>query len=93
MTTAPPTTLTTTSPSKDFDFARRTQVTNKLRSDLDRYLRNYRTDDRKELTDGEVIIAIGFLVAMHVNRDQTKVQNWLVQIGIAAHDVIAEAMR
>ena len=85
--------MTETRFPSDFDFARRDRVTNKLRSDLDRYLANYRTDDRKALTDGEVIIAVGFLISRHVKGDTTKVQNWLVQIGVAAMDAIAEVKR
>ena len=75
------------------DYARRVRVTTKLRDDLNRFLNNYRTDDRKELTDGEVIIALGYMLAVHVGRDADKVKAWLAQIGIAAYDAIAEAKR
>lgn len=67
------------------DHARQTRVCNKLAHDLDRYLSNYRTDDQKTLVEGEVIVAIGFLIGQRV-KDQVKVQRWLTQISIAGLD-------
>ena len=64
---------------------RQISVSNKLAHDLDRYLRNYRTPDRKELTEGEVIVGIGFLLGQRL-KEPTKVQRWLTQIGIAGID-------
>lgn len=72
----------TISPS---EHARQTAECNKLAEDLNRYLLNYRTTDRKELTEGEVIIGLGFLLGRYL-KDVTKVQQWLMQVGVAGID-------
>jgi hypothetical protein len=60
------------------------QVSNKLAFDLDRILGNYRTFDKKPLTEGEVIVAMGFLLGNHV-KTHVRVAKWLEQIAIAAY--------
>ena len=61
------------------------QVSNKLARDLDRVLSNYRTHDRQKLTEGEVIVALGFLVGQYVKTPE-RATSWMQQIAIAAHD-------
>lgn len=68
---------------------RRDQVCNKLATDLDRYLANYRTPDKKHLTEGEVIVGLGFLLGLHL-KDPAKVKTWLAQVGIAGLDAVKE---
>lgn len=70
---------------KTIDHARQMAESNKLAADLFRYLKNYRTQDRKELTEGEVIVGLGFLLGQYV-KDVTAVQRWLEQVGVAAID-------
>jgi hypothetical protein len=64
-------------------------VSNKLAHDLDRVLRNYRTYDKKDLTEGEVIVGLGFLLGQRL-KDVSAVQRWLTQIGVAAIDAAQE---
>jgi hypothetical protein len=80
--TATPTPATTTT----FPFdPRQISVSNKLAHDLDRFFKNYRTPDRKPLTEGEVIVGLGFLLGQRL-KDPALVQRWLTQIGIAGFD-------
>lgn len=65
--------------------ARQMRVSNDLAHAFDRFIRNYRTFDQKGLTEGEVIVGLGFLLGQHV-KDATKVASWLQQISIAALD-------
>ncbi len=65
--------------------ARQMQVSNQLKLDLDRFLRNYRTFDRRELTEGEVIVGIGFLLGQRLKSTEN-VQRWIQQIAIAGLD-------
>jgi len=58
------------------------RVSNQLAADLDRFLRNYMTADRKPLTEGEVIVSLGFMLGQRL-KDETNVQRWLQQIAIA----------
>jgi|WetSurMetagenome_2_1015567.scaffolds.fasta_scaffold1181679_2 hypothetical protein len=87
MTGLPATTSLTTGATTitTIDHARQMRVCNTLAHDLDKLLRNYRTFDRKPLTEGEVIVALGFLVGKYV-KDPTRVTTWMQQIAIASHD-------
>ena len=64
---------------------RQMDVSNKLAHDLDRFLGNYRTQDRKPLTEGEVIVGLGFLLGQRL-KNAEGVQRWLQQIAIAGLD-------
>lgn len=71
-----------TKPEADAYNKRQMDVSNKLAHDLDRYIRNYRTQDRKDLTTGEVIVALGFLLGQRL-KNVDKLQRWITEITIA----------
>lgn len=65
------------------DDARHNKVGEKLFTDLDRYLVNYRTFDKRQLTEGEVMSAIGRLIA-NKSKTDTRVAEWANAVGVAA---------
>ena len=65
--------------------ARQRQVSEKLAADLNRLILNYRTHDKKQLTEGEVIVALGLLVGGYV-KSQARATTWMQQITMAALD-------
>lgn len=58
-------------------------MANELAAHLDRLFRNHRTFDGKELTDGDVISAIGFLFGDHVKTPE-RLDIWLRDLQLAA---------
>ena len=71
------------------EMQRRDAVCNKLANDLDRYLANYRTFDKQHLTEGEVIVGLGFLLGLHL-KDPERVKAWLAQVGIAGLSAVKD---
>jgi hypothetical protein len=63
---------------------RRNKVTAKLGDDLHQFLLSYKTFDRRSLTQGEVAIAIGRLLAFK-SGNQVRLTKWLTDITIAAN--------
>ena len=70
-------------------ISRSDAVSNKLANDLDRYLANYRTTDKKNLTEGEEIVGLVFLLGLHL-KDPERVKAWLAQVGIAGLSAVKD---
>ena len=80
-----PTTPATNGVVDEVYTARQRQVSEKLAADLNRLILNYRTHDKKQLTEGEVIVALGLLVGGYV-KSQARATTWMQQITMAALD-------
>ena len=63
-------------PNTEVYTARQRQVSEKLAADLNRVILNYRTHDKKQLTEGEVIVALGLLVGGYV-KSQARATTWM----------------
>ena len=62
---------------------RHREVANKLGKELDVFFRDYKTTDGKQLTEGEVMSALGILIGTHC-ADQGRVTTWMQSITVTA---------
>jgi hypothetical protein len=58
-------------------------VADKLANELEVRFRDYRTYDGKELTEGEIMSAIGLLIGRHC-KNQDRVTSWMSNITVSA---------
>lgn len=58
-------------------------IADKLANELDVKFRDYRSYDGKELTEGEIMSAIGLLIGRHC-KNQERVTSWMSNITVSA---------
>ena len=70
--------------SDDTEVERRHRfIANKLSGELDVFFRDYKTYDGKQLTEGEIMSALGILIGTHcVNQD--RVTTWMQRITVTS---------